>query len=217
MGWLKQPRALALTVALVVQIAVLYGVSRQENEPRHAVLAGFPSSINGWTLAQEGVVENAIREALGANDLLSRTYGSPATTAPVNLFVAFFKSQRTGVVPHSPKYCLPAGGWVPSVSDIIPISIPGRAAPIRVNRYLVTKGDAKSVVLYWYQSHGRVIASEVNARMYLVSDAIRYNRTDTALVRVTVPVIGDSDAQATEAAVKFVQAVFEVLRPFASG
>jgi EpsI family protein len=130
---------------------------------------------------------------------------------PVNLFVAYFRSQRTGQTPHSPKNCLPGAGWVPSVAEETSIPIEGRA-PIEVNRYVISKGDVKSIVLYWYQSRDRVVASEYTAKVYVVADAIRYNRTDTALVRVVVPVIGNNEAAANEAAVKFVQTLFNPLR-----
>jgi len=39
---------------------------------------------------------------------------------------------------------------------------------IEVNRYVIQKGLEKQVVLYWYQSHGRVIASEYWAKIYLL-------------------------------------------------
>ena len=48
----------------------------------------------------------------------------------------------------------------------------------------------------------------------VVADALRYNRTDTALVRVEVPVIEGNDQAATRIAVDFVQAFFTTLRGF---
>ncbi|MGD0014201.1 MAG: exosortase C-terminal domain/associated protein EpsI, partial [Bryobacteraceae bacterium] len=72
----------------------------------------------------------------------------------------------------------------------------------------------RSVVLYWYQSRERVIASEYSAKFYLVADAIRYNRTDTALIRVVVPVTGNDVQRSTDTARDFVQAFFSALRDF---
>ena len=132
-----------------------------------------------------------------------------------SLFVAYFRSQRTGVAPHSPKNCLPGSGWVPSESRIIPIAVPGRAEPIPVNLYLVSKGDARSVTLYWYQqSSGRAVASEYAAKIYTVLDAIRFNRTDTALVRVVVPVTGGDPDVARRVGERFVAEIFPTLAPF---
>jgi EpsI family protein len=103
---------------------------------------------------------------------------------------------------------------VPSESDTLAIPIAGRAQPIVVNRYVVSKGEEKSLVLYWYQSRDRAVASEYRAKFYLVADAIRYNRTDTALVRVVVPVFRNDAAGATATAVEFVRAFFTPLRQF---
>lgn len=95
---------------------------------------------------------------------------------------------------------------------MIPVSIAGRAAPIEVNRYIVAKGEDKAVVLYWYQSRDRVVASEFRAAAFTAWDALRYNRTDTALVRVVAPIAGNRDQAATRAGVEFIQTTFSTLR-----
>jgi EpsI family protein len=143
---------------------------------------------------------------------LNRGYVNPALRTEANLFVAYFKTQRTGQMPHSPKNCLPGNGWTQTLSDTINVNVPGRDTPIEVNRYLVSKGQNKSVVVYWYQSRDRVVASEYRARFFTAADAIRYNRTDTALVRVVVPVVNDDDKRATDTALNFVKDFFGPLR-----
>jgi EpsI family protein len=202
---------------LVVHSAVFYGFSRSETPPPHAPLAGLPAIIGEWALATEGRVEKEIQDLLKADDLLSRVYQERRGRQAVSLFVAYFNSQRTGVSPHSPKNCLPGSGWAPSQAGTVSISVPGRANPITVNYYLVSRGEAQSVVLYWYQSRGRVIASEYAAKFYLVADAIRYNRTDTALVRVVAPVAGGDQEAALVIAKRFVADCFPALRPFLPG
>jgi EpsI family protein len=203
-----------MTALLVLHIAASYGFRRNENPPAHTPLQGVPAAIGGWRLAQEGVVAKEVQEVLRADDLLNRTYAHAESRNVASLFVAYFRSQRTGVTPHSPKNCLPGSGWIPSESSIIPVAIPGRDGPIRVNLYLVSKGDARSVTLYWYQSRGRVVASEYAAKIYTVLDAIRFNRTDTALVRVVVPVTERGRDIAQRVAERFVADVFPTLAPF---
>ena len=58
---------------------------------------------------------------------------------------------------------------------------------------MIQKGLDRQLVLYWYQSHGRVVASEYWGKFYLVRDAVRMNRTDAALVRVIVPMAPNDD------------------------
>lgn len=213
MELLSNRGVLILTAVLAAQGAVFYGGSRKEVLPAHTALSEFPTTLRNWQMIQQGVVEKEIEDILKADDLLTRLYAKPGNRLPANLFVAFFESQRTGKSPHSPKNCLPGSGWVPSSSGILPIRVSGEDEPIRVNRYIVAKGDSKSVVLYWYQSHGRVVANEYRATMYVLVDAMRLNRTDTALVRVIVPIADDEEA-AGKTAIDFVQAFFEPLRRF---
>lgn len=213
-SFLRSKYALVLTLFLIAQAIGLYAVSRREAVPLARPLSQFPDSIQTWKMVQEGVVEKEIMDVLRADDVLTRTYYDAAGNRGANLFVAYFKSQRAGQAPHSPKNCLPGSGWTPSESEIVPVSVPGLAAPIEVNRYVVAKGEDQSVVLYWYQSRNRVIASEYRARIFLVADAVRYNRTDTALVRVVVPVSGNRVQEATQTARDFVAAFFTLLRGY---
>ena len=209
-GFLRSRSMRILSVALIAQAVVFFGFSRQEHVPNLRPLKEFATSAGGWTLAQEGVLDKETLDVLAADDTLSRQYLNQDRNVVAGLFVAFFKTQRTGQMPHSPKNCLPGSGWVPSESGRVIVDVPGDR-PIEVNRYLVSRGDDRSLVLYWYQTRNRVVASEYKARVYLVADAIRYNRTDTALVRVTVPVRGDL-ARAEAAAMDFVKTFFGPLR-----
>jgi len=84
-----------------------------------------------------------------------------------------------------------------------------------VNRVIIEKGLDRQLVLYWYQSHGRVVASEYWGKIYTVVDALRYNRTDAAMIRVMTPLNDQSPEQAAEArAVQFVQALFPQLSQY---
>lgn len=200
------------TLFVIAQVVGLYAVSRREKVPLARPLSEFPAAIQGWKMVDESGVDQETLEVLRADDVLSRTYYDAASNRWAHLFVAYFQSQRTGQAPHSPKNCLPGSGWVPSESGIVSMRVPGAAAPIEMNRYVVAKGEDRSVVLYWYQTRDRVIASEYRARIYMVADAIRYNRTDTALVRVVVPVQGNQVEEAVKTAQDFVAAFFARLR-----
>lgn len=214
MSLLRSTPARVLTLVLLVHAALFYGFSREENPPPHRTLSEFPQAIGDWTMYREGVVEDAVQEVLQASDTLVRYYGVKSSGTIAGLYIAYFRSQRTGVNPHSPKLCLPGAGWAPTETEIMPIEVPGRSEQININRYVIAKGEEKSVVLYWYQGRGRVTASEYYARAYLVADSIRYNRSDTSLVRIIVPVVnGDEDA-ATDAAINFAQASFPHLTGF---
>ena len=129
--------------------------------------------------------------------------------APVWLYIGYYGSQRTGATYHSPKNCLPGGGWVFKSSEPVTGVLPGQPAAA-INRVVIERGFDRQLILYWYQDRGRVIASEYAAKGYLILDATTRNRTDGALVRVTTPVVGSED-EAFRHAVAFVQQAFPAL------
>jgi EpsI family protein len=201
--------ARALTLVLALQAVAFYALaSRPEVVPPAAPLVLFPRVIGEWRTIQDRQIEPEILDVLKADDTLDRVYANAAGTKGVYFFMAYFKTQRAGQAPHSPKNCLPGSGWEPVESAYQAIPVAGLAQPIVTNRYVVRHGDEKSVVLYWYQGHNRVIASEYEAKLWLVADAIRYRRSDTAIVKVVVPVLGSDVEGAVRTGVSFIQAVY---------
>jgi len=213
LNFLKSRAALILSAFLIVQGSLFYGYSRGETPPVARSLETFPTDLGKWRMIQQGVMEPEIKDVLRADDYVTRDYAA-SNTQVANLFVAFFKTQRAGQTPHSPKNCLPGSGWVWTVSDVIPVTVPGREAPIAINRYVISKGEDKGVVLYWYQSRDRVVAKEYQAAAYVAWDALRYNRTDTSIVKVTVRIVNNQEEAATQTGIDFIKSFFATLRQY---
>jgi EpsI family protein len=201
-----------LLVVTLLASAGLFLHSRSQPEllPPHDALASFPSRVGNW-LGTELPLSPDVRQVLGEGDFLVRIYGRRPDEPYIDLFLAFFASQRTGSTMHSPQNCLPGAGWMPVESGRMQLSRPdGRA--ITVNRYVIAKGLERRLVLYWYQAHGRVVASEYWAKFYLVADAIRMNRSDGALIRVMTPIAqNETLASAEKRGVTFVQEALPLL------
>lgn len=202
-----------MTALLIIQTALLYSSIRSEYIPSSRPLSDVPREFGAWTMVQEGYVDKDTQDVLKADDLLNRIYSAPGNSTAVSLFVASFRTQRNGKTPHSPKNCLPGAGWTQLSSDKYPIDV-GLAAPILVNRYVIFHGDERELVLYWYQSRDRVVADEFQAKFWVLADAIRLNRTDTALVRVIVPIREKNEEEATQTGVEFVRAFFRTLQQY---
>jgi EpsI family protein len=202
------------TLFLILQAALLYSSVRPETIPDSRPLADFPVTLDAWQQdGPDGVVDDETRAILNADDLLTRNYRD-GLGRQAGLFVAAFRTQRNGKAPHSPKNCLPGSGWTQVASDDqFPVEV-GAAQPILVNRYIVAHGNNQSVVLYWYQSRDRVVANEFRAKFWVMADAVRLNRTDTALVRVVVPIANQNQTAATQIAVDFVKAFFGPLHGY---
>ena len=201
----------AATIVLLGQALLSFSASRGENTPVPGPLKNLPSEFGSWKLAQIGVVDDDTLSVLRADDVVSRDYVSGNTQA--NLFLAYFRTQRAGAAPHSPRNCLPGSGWEPVADESGRIDVPVEGQSIHINKYVVANGDDESVVLYWYQSQGRVIADEFAAKFFLIEDSIRRHRSDTALVRVVVPVTFNhlNSTTAAKRATEFVQAFYPVV------
>jgi EpsI family protein len=167
--------------------------STDQNPPSEP-LSQMPAMIAGWSGSDQPINRDT-RDVLGAGDFLSRVYTQGAKTAPVSLFIGYFPTQRTGQTIHSPKHCLPGAGWVFESSSYADL-MDEKATQHRVGEYVIANGDAKQFVIYWYQAHGRSVANEYMAKIYMVADAIRLNRTDGALVRVITPIASSEDTSA---------------------
>jgi EpsI family protein len=158
-----------------------------------------------------------VLKVLGADDYLTRFYRG--AKGPVGFYIGYYESQRQGDSMHSPLNCLPGAGWQPLDKSYLPIQVTdanGVQSDITVNRYVIEKGLEQQVVLYWYQSHSRVIANEYRSKIFMVYDAARLNRSDAALVRVTSPKLAGDEplADAEARAVEFVKTVFPTLGRF---
>src|SRR5262249_48686382 len=146
---------------------------------------------------------------LRPKDYLMRRYEDDSGRS-VFLFIAYWDSQRKGAQPHSPKNCLPGGGWEPLEASTVTIPLPRPFAPITVNRYLIQKDRDQQVVFYWYLSQGEAIASEMAARVQMVKNSIVRHRTDGALVRISSPVYG-SVQDTSDRLTRYIQAMYPIL------
>ncbi|HLG95796.1 MAG TPA: EpsI family protein [Bryobacteraceae bacterium] len=209
--FLRTVPAKLLTLVLLAQATLFYGLSRGERTIPARPLSEIPRQAQSWHMLREHALDDELRNSLRADDYLERDYAD-ARGQTVNLFIAYFGSQKAGQSPHSPKNCLPGSGWVWTVSDIVTARVPGRATAVEINRYIVSKGEQQAVVLYWYQSRDRVVANELRAAAFTAWDALRYNRTDTALIRVVAPAQANQEAAATQAGLEFIETIFASIR-----
>ena len=188
-----------LAAALMAATALLLQ-ARSHNEvfPQHQPLSSLPMQFGGW-LGHDYSIDQQTLDILGAGEFLARDFDNRSEPQPpVGLFVAYFPSQKAGDTIHSPSHCLPGAGWVPTRREVVLISRPdGSSFP--ANRYVVSKAGERELVLYWYQSHDRAVASEYWSKYYLVADSIRMNRSDGALIRLITPMYRGESPDAAQA------------------
>jgi len=188
-------KILVVTVTLVLSFGLRVWLSAAPFSPKRESLAAFPKQAGPWTMVGETKIDADTADVLKADDYVMRAYRDEKGQQ-VDLFIAYYQTQKSGDSMHSPKNCLPGAGWGIVESNEVAMSAENPAHPILINRYLIEKNGAKSLVLYWYQANGRVIASEYWGKIYLVLDALRTGRRDGAIVRFVVPIRKGSDGRA---------------------
>ena len=184
-------RGLVVTVTLVLSFGLRIWLTAVPETPRRDSLDNFPKQAGPWTMVREDVLDSATSDVLNADDYVLRRYRNESGEQ-VDLFIAYYKTQRAGESMHSPKNCLPGAGWSIVKSDEVPLR-DDPAHPVMINRYLIENNAQRALVLYWYQASGRVIANEYWGKVYLVLDALRTGRRDGAIVRFVVPIRKGSD------------------------
>lgn len=186
-------RTFVTALALVGGIFATHGVKAKNVPALQLPLREFPSAIGSSRSADRPFGPEVVR-AIGADDYINRVY--MGSGPPIELYIAYYRDQRTGDRIHSPKNCLPGSGWEPVHSNRIQIGS-ADGTPVVVNAFLVAQGAKRDMVLYWYQSHGRIIASEYSAKFWLVADALNHRSADGAIVRIwTTASDGEAISQA---------------------
>ena len=104
----------------------------------------------------------------------------------VNLYIAYYDEQQAGESAHSPRACIPGGGW--KIQTLEEVNLEGvlyHGRSLKVNRLLIKQGDYSQLVYYWFNQRGRNMANEYLVKWYLFWDALNQHRTDGALIRLT--------------------------------
>ncbi len=192
---------------------------RQDVSPERQRFASFPLKIGGWKGVDVGMGQEFI-DALKFDDYIVGNFSKKGDYLPVNLYVAYYASQRKGASVHSPKSCMPGDGW--RIGDFeqrqVGDHVSSSGDKLMVNRAVITKGNNRQLVYYWFQQRGRIITNEYLVKWFLFWDALTQQRTDGSLVRLVVSLPeGSSELEADKKLAEFMDAVFPQLEKFIPG
>ncbi len=194
------PRSLHVAVVVLLGAAALQQLlpHRGEAVPAHRALIDFPMTLAGRTGVRESI-DTIYLDTLQLDDYLLANYARAGSDEPpVNFYVAWYDSQRTGHVTHSPAACLPAGGW--AIERMVQVDLPGvriSGHPVRVNRAVIRHGDARQLVYYFFKQRRHVVTGEYAINWYLFWDSLTRNRSDGALIRLVTPLAtGEAESAA---------------------
>ena len=196
---------------------VYWFLGSEEVLPPRSEFTEFAEEFEGWRCMQRESMDEAVIENLMVSDYISCNFYNKSENQGVHLYVGYHERQTrdrsTGKATaiHPPEHCLPGSGWDVIASSIVPIDAgPGGEA----KRFVIAKGNQRSLVYFWYHSRGRVLARNHEKIFYMFLDRARYGRTDGSLVRFTIPVI-NGDMEAAESAFEsFASTVTPMLSSF---
>jgi len=180
-------RIAVVVILFLITFGVLHMTDSVKEVPIKRPLSEFPKEIGPWTRINQREHSEGVVNMLNADDYIDYTYAAPDGRG-INLYVSYFESVGIHGGYHSPKNCLPGGGW--NIAEIRPLTLNVRhskSEPVQVSLMVVQQGDELQLTVYWYQNRGRIIASEYWEKIYLVMDALFKGRRDGSFIRIMAP------------------------------
>jgi len=214
---LRQPQYVVAVAVLAATIAVHAIADFREKTPAGKPVSQFPLVVGEWS-GKRQFLDKQFIETLQFSDYVSIDYWKP-DSPPVNIYVAYYESQRKGVSIHSPETCLPGSGWIFKQAGTIDVSLPGGgASPMRVMRAEMEKNGSRQLVYYWFNERGRILTNAYEMKVYNFWDALVKRRTDGALIRVISPVAPSEKIEDTEKRIQsFIGNIIPVMNGFIPG
>ena len=206
-------RTILASALMILTMICLKIISHSESIKLIKPLSDFPIEIGEWR-GQEDRFSDKVYQILGVHDSYLGNYRNPEGNQ-IQLYIGYYENQREGDLIHSPKNCMPGSGWniIRSSSEELKIS-PSRIGKVRVANLLIEKSGQRQIVLYWFQSRGRVTASEYMQKIYLVLDSIMRQRTDDSFVRLIIPVNNGDEKTSSKYLKDFAERLVPILQEY---
>jgi len=178
---------LLICFILILQTAVSRALTIRERDLPLPGLDTLPRRLGPWEVRGEQALDRNTAAYLAPDEYILRDYVNGTNGVSVNLFVAYFKSLQDKYGPHSPRVCLPGAGWLVRSTRVSTTGGEEGNPVIPVNEYIMEKSGNRILVVYWYQNERDAWANEFWAKIRLLPDLVRYQRSDVSLVRVISP------------------------------
>lgn len=181
-----------MSAAIIMAGAFSWYLRWVEIKPAGKVDFGLIRLTDGDWSGQVRELSKEESEILRANRTFSARYRTPTSTE-IDLFIAYFTSQKYGSSIHSPRNCLPGSGWAINSIKKSPWTIDNRS--FILNKMIIQREGQRFMVYYWYVTRNGEIDSEMGLKLDLIRNSLFGKATDGALIRVTAPlgpVLGDN-------------------------
>lgn len=213
----EEVKKLIIMLALIVPLGVLATIMRYKVvEPdRPSQLSTLPLTVGQWQ-GEEVPIGEATASILKATEAVLRNYQDPQGNY-VGLFIAYFRDQKYGSQIHSPRHCLPGGGWVVADLRRVPFDLGERK--IVCNRMTIARKTEVDQMFYWFHTRSGDLTSEYALKFDLVRNSLLLSPTDAIILRLTVSQGKKTVAECQQLAEEFMQDILGDIRkalPFTS-
>jgi EpsI family protein len=171
---------------------VYWFLGSDEVLPPRTSFSEFPDEFGGWRCYERETLDDAVINNLKVTDYISCGFYDVEANKVVHVYIGYHERQTrdretgTAAVIHPPEHCLPGSGWDIIDSSVVPIDVGTNG---EAKRFIIAKGNQRSLVYFWYHSRGHVIARSHEKILWMFLDRARRGRTDGSLVRFTIPVV----------------------------
>jgi EpsI family protein len=200
-----------IVVYTLLGITALYLFTHADTAvPMNKPFSEFPVRVGTWQMTAQHQFSDDVLGVLKPADYLSRQYAAP-DGRQVSLYLGYHSGGKDSGPIHSPKHCLPGGGWY-EVSTEKVVADAG-ATKINLVRAIYQKGESKELFLYWFQVRDNSLDNEYSLKLAEILNSLTSRRRDSTFVRISVPFETDRD-KAVALGMQFIRDFQPVIREF---
>jgi len=195
---------------LLLAVLCYLQLHRDLGVPMKRSFDGFPSVVSQWRMTGESQLSGEVQAVLKASEVLMRQYVNEQGDR-VELYIGYHDGGQGSGEIHSPKHCLPGGGWLELSSSRTKLPVAGER--LNLVEAVYQKGDRRELFLYWFQVRGKSLAEEYSLKVAEIANSVLYRRRDASFIRISVPFQGDQQ-QAARVGERFVSDFLPAIQEF---
>ena len=204
MGHKASWRIIYVTIGLLVAAVLIYSRPAALEPENKVLLSKEFKSFGGWNGIDDVKMQKDVLDALELDDFLFREYSNDNRIA--TLYIGYYlTSNKLGAV-HSPLVCFPGQGW--EISKPENVTIAWKSGRIGAQKLVVSKGQYKQMLLYWYQAYDMTSGGTLRQKINNYWARLNSKPQDNAFVRVSVLIQDDNYDAAYQTAMHFVQSFY---------
>ncbi|MDF1545538.1 MAG: EpsI family protein [bacterium] len=174
----------AFVLILLFMIVLLSAgalVRYYQPESRTSVdFSDFPLIAEEWQGVRETVPEFVL-ELLQPEQIFSGNYRNDSG-GEIHLLFDFFLNRQSFGGPHSPRNCLPGGGWsIDSVREQT-IELPGRT--VQAGRFSLSFEQKQYLMDFWYVTNYGETFSDYKFKLYSMLSSLTFQPREVAFIRM---------------------------------